>query len=71
MSAADPTRITRGDLEAKLREVRGQVEQTGESAKSVGIIVAGVAAVAVVAVVFLMGRRRGRRKSTIVEIRRV
>lgn len=64
-------RITRSDIESKLREVRGQVERTGDSAKNVGMIVAGVAAVAVVGVVFLLGRRRGRRKSTIVEIRRV
>ncbi len=64
-------RITRADLEAKLREVRGEVEEKGEAAKSTGLTVALVGVAVVVAVAFLLGRRRGRRKSTVVEIRRV
>lgn len=71
MSVARTAPITRDDIETKFREIRGQVEQTGESAKSTALMVAGVAAVALVGVVFLLGRRRGRRKSTVVEIRRV
>ena len=71
MSVAPTPPITRSDIEAKLREVRGQVEETGESAKSALLAVAGIGAIAVVGVVFLLGRRRGRRKSTVVEIRRV
>jgi LPXTG-motif cell wall-anchored protein len=64
-------RVTRADLEAKLRQIRGEAEKTGESAKNAGMIVAGVVAVAFVGVAFLLGKRRGRRRSTIVEIRRV
>lgn len=64
-------RITRADLEAKLREVRGEVEEKGEAAKSTGLTVALVGIAALVGVAFLLGRRRGRRKSTVVEIRRV
>ncbi|MDP8936160.1 MAG: hypothetical protein M3O23_00125 [Actinomycetota bacterium] len=64
-------RITRADLESKLREVRGEVEEKGEAAKSTGLTVALAGIAVVVGVAFLLGRRRGRRKSTVVEIRRV
>ncbi len=64
-------RITRADIEAKLREMRGEVEQTAEAAKTPILAVAGGVAAAVVVLAFLLGKRRGRRKSTVVEIRRV
>jgi hypothetical protein len=64
-------RITRADIEAKLREMRGDVEQTAEAAKApILAIAAGVAGLVVIAA-FLLGKRRGRRRSTVVEIRRV
>jgi len=64
-------RITRADIEGKLRDMRGDVEETAEAAKApIMAIGAGVAAVIVIAA-FLLGKRRGRRKSTVVEIRRV
>ncbi len=64
-------RITRGDIEAKLREVRGEVQETAEAAKAPLLAVAGGVAAAVIVLAFLLGKRRGRRKSTVVEIRRV
>jgi hypothetical protein len=64
-------RVSRSDIEAKLKEVTGELEEAGEAAKGKGLIVAGVAAVVLLGVVFLLGKRRGRRKSTVVEIRRV
>jgi hypothetical protein len=64
-------KITRGDIEAKLREMRGEVEQTAEAAKAPIMAIAGGVAAAVVVLAFLLGKRRGRRKSTVVEIRRV
>ena len=64
-------RITRADIEGKLRDMRGEVEETAEAAKApIMAIAAGVAAVVVIGA-FLLGKRRGRRKSTVVEIRRV
>jgi hypothetical protein len=63
--------VTRADIEAKLRSIRGEVQEAGDSAKNVGLIVGAVAAVAVVGVVYLFGRRRGRKEKTVVEIRRV
>jgi hypothetical protein len=64
-------RITRNDIESKLREMRGDVEETAEAAKTPIMAIAGGVAVAIVVVAFLLGKRRGRRRSTVVEIRRV
>ena len=64
-------RITRGDIEAKLRQMRGEVDRTAEAAKVPIMAIAGGVAAAVVVLAFLLGKRRGRRKSTVVEIRRV
>lgn len=64
-------RITRADIEGKLRDMRGEVEEKTEAAKApIMAIGAGVAGVIVIAA-FLFGKRRGRRRSTVVEIRRV
>ncbi len=73
MSTSPPAqgRITRADIEAKLRDMRGDVEQTAEAAKAPILAIAGGIASAVVITAFLLGKRRGRRKSTVVEIRRV
>jgi MYXO-CTERM domain-containing protein len=66
-----PKPVTRADIEAKLAEIRGVTDDTAEVAEEAaktGLVVAGVA---VVVVAFLLGRRRGRKKSTIVEVRRI
>ncbi|MGI8939521.1 MAG: hypothetical protein ACR2JF_15175 [Iamia sp.] len=63
-------KITRDDIESKLRELQGEVDETAESAKGIAIAVGAAVAVAVVVVVFLMGKRRGKAKTTIVEVRR-
>ena len=64
-------RISRADIEAKLRQMRGEVDKTAEAAKVPIMAIAGGVAAAVVVLAFLLGKRRGRRKSTVVEIRRV
>lgn len=64
-------KITRGDIEHKLREMRGDVEETAQESKTPILAIAGGVAVAIVVVAFLLGKRRGRRRSTVVEIRRV
>ena len=64
-------KITRADLESKFRELQGDVEDTKAEAASYAVVAAVVAIATVAAVAFVLGRRKGRRKSTIVEIRRV
>lgn len=63
--------ITRDDIEAKLRELQGEVGEGVEAAKGFGTVVAVVAVTAVVVTAYWLGRRRGRRRQTVVEIRRV
>ena len=63
--------IERSDIEAKIRELHGGVEDTAQSATSTLVTVGAVVIVGVVAVAFLLGRRKGRRRTTIVEVRRI
>jgi uncharacterized protein (TIGR03382 family) len=70
-AAAERGTIERDDLEAKLRELQGGVNETKESATSTLITVGAVLAVGVLAVAFLLGRRKGRRRTTVVEVRRI
>jgi hypothetical protein len=68
----DPTQpISRSDIEGKLREIRGEVDSTAGAAKPAVMAVAGVAVVLVIGAAYLLGRRKGKKKSTVVEIRRV
>ena len=69
--SADGGRITRDQIEAKFREVTGGVAGEAESARSQVLTVGLAATLAVLAVVFLIGRRSGRRRSAVVEVRRV
>ncbi len=63
--------ITRADIEAKLREIGGEVDEQVANTKQLAITVGAVVLAVVIAGVFLFGRRRGKRLTTIVEIRRV
>ncbi|MDA8080931.1 MAG: hypothetical protein M0Z96_04890 [Actinomycetota bacterium] len=71
MSSKDSKQITREDLEAKLREIHGEVSKAVDSAKPAISAVVVAAGVTVLAVSFLIGMRTGRKKNTIVEIRRI
>ena len=63
--------VTRSDIEAKLAEIRGAADsQVGAAQESSRPVLVAVGAV-VVAFAFLAGRRRGRKRSTIVEVRRL
>jgi hypothetical protein len=62
--------ISRDDIEAKANELIGAVEQTKSSVQDRAMI--GVAVVAAVVVAaFIIGRRRGARNKTVVEVYRV
>ena len=70
-AAPGEKQVTRADIEAKLREIRGEVDTGVESARNVTLIVGAVAAVAIVGAMYFLGKRRGRRQTTVVEVRRV
>ena len=67
----EPERITRDQIEAKFRELTGEVSQEVESTRSQVITIGLAVGVVLVAAVFLIGRRAGRRRSAVVEVRRV
>jgi hypothetical protein len=64
-------RITRDQIEAKFRELTGDVDEEISAARSQAVTVGLAVGVAVVAVIFLIGRRAGRRRSAVVEVRRI
>ena len=63
--------ITRADLEAKFEQLQGSVSSSTDARGGVGPALIAGAAVIVLVAVYLLGRRRGKRRSAIVEIRRV
>lgn len=63
--------ISRDDIESKLRELRGEVEETGDNVRQYAVVAGAVVAVAVVALAFAWGKRKGKKKTTVVEVRRV
>ncbi|MEI8335279.1 MAG: hypothetical protein WCG37_00240 [Actinomycetes bacterium] len=64
-------RISPEDIRNKLNEITGSVGDELESTKGTAITVGAIALGVLVVAVFLIGRRRGKRLATIVEIRRV
>jgi hypothetical protein len=64
-------RITREDLQAAYSQVVGQGEASARAAAPKGFAVAGAIALTLVTLAFLAGRRRGRSRSAVVEIRRL
>jgi LPXTG-motif cell wall-anchored protein len=71
MTAVTNHRVTKADIEAKLREIRGEVDQTAEKATTLLITAGTAAAVLLLGVAYLLGRRKGKKKTTVVEIRRI
>lgn len=70
-TAAPGRAVTKADLEAKLRQISRQVNRTTEAAKPKLMAVGAAAATGLVVLAYVLGRRRGKRKATVVEIRRV
>jgi hypothetical protein len=63
--------ITKNDIRAKFAELQGSAGEQVDQAQS-AIALAAVATVgALIVAAFVLGRRRGRKKQTIVEIKRV
>jgi hypothetical protein len=70
-STDSSSRVSRQDIENKLRALQGDVQGKVDDRRSTLVAVAGGVGVALVVIFFLLGRRSGKRRSTIVEIRRV
>ena len=71
MASRDPERVTPEDIKAKLTQIEGSLETTTKAAMPIGIAVGATAVLAVVVFAYALGRRRGRKRQTVVEIRRI
>lgn len=64
-------RVTRADIEAKLRAIRDDIEPVGEQAKG-GLMAAAPIVVAVLIIgAYLLGKRSGTKRRAIIEIKRL
>jgi hypothetical protein len=63
--------ITRDDIEAKFRELQTEVELVEDEARNYAGVVIVVVVVTVAVGAYLLGRRKGRKRRTFVEIRRL
>jgi Lamp2-like protein len=63
--------VTKADIEAKLREIKGDVDEDVAEAKPIVEMVAIGGVILLILLAYLLGRRKGKKKTTVVEIRRV
>jgi hypothetical protein len=64
------TEVTRSDIEAKLREIGGEASSVSERAAVPMLAVGAAAVVGLLGLAYLIGKRRGRKQRTVVEIKR-
>jgi hypothetical protein len=64
-------RITRADIEAKLRAIRDDIEPVGEQAKGGLMAVAPIVVAALVIGAYILGKRSGKKRRSVIEIRRL
>jgi hypothetical protein len=67
---ARPQHIDRDTIEAKFRDLQGDVDNVAGEAVNYAIVAGAVVAIAVVGIAFWLGKRRGKRKGTVIEVRR-
>ena len=63
-------RITKSDLEIKFQELQDDLQGRASDKKQSIIAVASIAGAVVVLIAYLLGRRGGRKRRSVVEIRR-
>lgn len=64
-------KVTRADLEAKLSEIDAELSDTGEAVKPKAMAIGAGALVLILILAFVLGRRKGKLATTIVEVRRI
>lgn len=69
--AATAERVTRDDLERQFAGLQSGIKGQVESKKSTIVTAVSVGAIILMVIVFVLGKRSGKRKTTVVEIRRV
>jgi hypothetical protein len=65
------TPITRADIEAKFGELRGEVDDRTQAVKVPAIAVAVGVVVLTVVTAYFFGKRKGKKRQMVLEIRRI
>lgn len=68
--AMRPSAISRDDLESGFRSFQGEVMERFEDRRQTLVSIAAGAGLVLILIVFVLGRRSGRKKTTLVEVRR-
>jgi len=63
--------ITPADIEAKFRDIQGQVDVVAEDSKKKVALVGAVIGVVLLLVIYVLGRNAGKKQSSVLEIRRL
>ncbi len=66
-----PERITREDIENKFRQLTGEVNETAQKMSRMAIAGGAAGVVLLLILAFLIGRSKGVKKTTVVEVVRV
>ena len=64
-------RITKADIEAKLKAIRDDIEPVGDQAKGGLMAAAPVVAAVLIIGAYLLGKRSGKKRRAVIEIRRL
>ena len=68
MSAEQP--ITKSDIRAKLDEIKSGVDEAGSATRDAGKGAATAAGAVALGIAYVLGRRHGRKKRTVIQVRR-
>lgn len=68
---ATPTKITAEDLQGKLQAFQSDLQGKVDDKKNTLMTIGGVALVVLLIMFFLLGKRSGKKKTTLVEIKRI
>ena len=66
-----PKQISRADIEAKFGELRGEVDERTQAVKVPAIAVAVGAVVFTLVAAYWLGKRKGKKRQLVLEIRRI
>ncbi len=67
----ETTKINPADIEAKFRDIQGQVDNVTGDGKKKAAIGGSVLAVILLLIIYTLGRSAGKKKSSVIEIRRI
>ena len=67
----EPETISRDDIEAKFRELTGDLNNTAQRMSRIAVAAGAAAIVVLLIIVFVIGRSKGRKKTTMIEIVRI